>query len=141
LQRPELIQGGIDALNRPFVKLDIPGFSEPLTAFIDTGFNGSMILDEYQTEKIGLRIAKNHFIEAVLASQRPQTFWLCRGWISWMGREVFITALVVVETEAERLARRRPKREEDIVIGVELLLNCRLDIDFMARTVIITRLG
>jgi predicted aspartyl protease len=141
LQRPDLIKGDVDVLNRPFVKLDMRGFSEPLTAFIDTGFNGAMILDEYQAERIGLRIAQHHFVETMLASQRHQAFLLCKGFVTWMGEEVFVSALVIMETEAERLVRRRPKRVEDIVLGVELLLNCRLEIDFTTRSVTIARLA
>ena len=137
---PDVIHGGIDHLNRPFVKLSVIGFDDPLTAFIDTGFNGSMILDEYQAERMGLEITEQHSVSAVLASQRRETFLLCRGRVTWFGQEPFISAFVISETEEERSVRRRRKREEEIVIGVELLLGCRLEIDFATRSVTITRL-
>ncbi len=140
MQRPDRIQGGIDDLNCPFVKLDLAGFSEPITAFIDTGFNGSMIVDEYQAKMMGLQISRNYPITAVLASQKPETFFLCRGRIAWLGEQPSISAFVIWETEEERLARRRRKGGEEIVLGVELLLNCRLEIDFAARSVTIARL-
>jgi predicted aspartyl protease len=139
LPQPDVIRGGVDHLNRPFIKLNAAGFADPLTAFIDTGFNGSMILDEYQAARMGLEITKQHSISAVLASQRHETFLLCRGRISWFGEEPFVSAFVISETEEERLARRRRKQEEEIVLGVELLLGCKLEIDFTARTVIVTR--
>ncbi len=130
MQRPEIVKGGVDDLNRPFVKLTAKGFLDPLTAFIDTGFNGSMILDEDQAERMGLHITRNYPIAAILASQQAETFFLCRGRIGWLGEEPFISAFVIRETAAQRIERRRRKREEEIVLGVELLLNCSLEIDF-----------
>ncbi|MGV1013502.1 MAG: hypothetical protein ACOYB4_00875 [Methyloceanibacter sp.] len=140
MPQPEVIRGGIDHLNRPYVKLNATGFTDPLTAFIDTGFNGSLILDEYQAERMGLKITNQDLVSVILASHRPETFLLCRGRIDWLGEAPFISAFVISETEEERSARRRRKREEEIVIGVELLLGCRLAIDFAARSVTVTRL-
>jgi predicted aspartyl protease len=141
LPRPEVIHGSVDDLNRPFVKLSIAGFPAPVTAFIDTGFNESLIIDEYQAQRMGLEITSQHYVNALLASQRSEVFSLSRGRISWLGEEPFISPLVILETEQERLARRRSKKEEEVVLGVELLLNCKLDIDFAARSVLIARLG
>jgi predicted aspartyl protease len=135
-----VILGGVDDFNRPFVKLELIGFSEPLTAFIDTGFNGAIILDEYQAERTGFEISKLHTIRATLASEQVESFWLGQGRISWLGEEPFVSAYVLAETERQRRERRRRKRGEEIVLGVELLLNCRLEIDFPSRSVVITRL-
>jgi predicted aspartyl protease len=130
----------VDDRYRPFVKLNVAGFSDPVTALIDTGFNGAMIVDEYQATQMGLQIMRQHRISAVLASQQPEIFLLCRGRISWLGEQPFISAFVILETEQERLLRRRQTREEEIVLGVELLLNCTLEIDFAARSLTIARL-
>jgi predicted aspartyl protease len=137
----ETIRGGVDHLNRPFVRLGVTGFAEPVTAFIDTGFNGSLIVDEYQAQQMGFQVTKIHSITALLASQRSETFLLCRGRINWLGDEPFITALVISETETQRLERRRRKRNEEVVLGVELLINCKLEVDFVRRSVSITRLS
>jgi hypothetical protein len=50
----EVIEGSVDDLKRPLIRLELPGFSDPLVAFIDTGFNGSMIVDEAQAGKAGI---------------------------------------------------------------------------------------
>ena len=140
MPQPDSIRGSLDDLKRPFVKLSVSGFPEPATAFIDTGFNGSLIIDRYQAERMGLQITIQHSVSAVLASQQPEVFHLSRGRISWLGEEPFISPLVIRETEQERLARRRRKTQEEIILGVELLLNCKLEIDFQAKSVIVTRL-
>jgi predicted aspartyl protease len=140
LRQPDVIRGTLDDLNRPFVKLSVSGFPEPLTAFIDTGFNGSLILDQYQAEQMGLQIRSQHIVRTVLASERTEHFRLSSGRIDWLGEEPFVSPLVIWETEQERLARRRNKKDEEVVLGIELLLNCRLEIDFVARSVLITRL-
>jgi predicted aspartyl protease len=135
LPQPELIRGGVDDLGRPFLKLDVAGFPEPVTALIDTGFNGAMIVDEYQATQMGLQISRHHRVSALLASQQSETFLLSRGRIGWLGEQPFISAFVIVETERERVVRR-----QEIVLGVELMLNCRLEIDFVARSLTISRL-
>jgi predicted aspartyl protease len=65
LPQPDVIRGTLDDLNRPFVKLSVSGFPGPLTAFIDTGFNGSLILDQYQAEQVGLQIRSQHIVHRV----------------------------------------------------------------------------
>jgi hypothetical protein len=55
LPQHESIQGSIDDLNGPLVRLELPDFPDPLVAFIDTGFNGAMIVDEAQAAKLGFR--------------------------------------------------------------------------------------
>jgi hypothetical protein len=50
-----------------------------------------------------------------------------------------MTAYVLIETQDARRARIARKTEEEILIGTELLSGCRLEIDFPARKVLITR--
>ena len=78
MRQPDVIRGTLDDLNRPFVKLRVAGFPEPLTAFIDTGFNGSLILDQIQAEQMGLQIRSQHIVRTVLASERTEHFRLSR---------------------------------------------------------------
>jgi predicted aspartyl protease len=141
LPRLDVLHGTLDHLNRPYVKLALKGFPEPVKAFVDTGFNGSLIVDQDQAERMGLLVTKRHFVTAVLASQQPEPFYLSRDQIAWLGEEPFISPLIIQETERERLARLRRKREEEIVLAVELLIGCRLEIDFAARTVAIESLA
>jgi hypothetical protein len=74
-----------------------------------------------------------------LASQRNENFLRGRGSFLWLGERRTIVAYVLIETPGERRARNARKTEEEILIGTELLADCRLEIDFPARKVLITR--
>jgi hypothetical protein len=45
----------------------------------------------------------------------------------------------LIETPAERRSRVARKTEEEILIGTELLSGCRVELDFPARKVLITK--
>jgi hypothetical protein len=57
----------------------------------------------------------------------------------WLGERKTIIAYVLIETQGERRARNARKTEEEILIGTGLLSDCRLEIDFPARKVLISR--
>jgi predicted aspartyl protease len=138
LPRHDILEGSIDDLNRPLVRIELPGFTDPLVAFIDTGFNGAVLIDEPQANKLGFQIFKQQ-AQVRLASQREEIFLLGRGQIAWFGESKSITAYVLIETQGERRARIARKTEEEILIGTELLSDCRLEIDFPARRVLIAK--
>jgi hypothetical protein len=48
LPQHEILEGSVDDLNRPLVRIEATGFADPLVAFIDTGFNGAILIDETQ---------------------------------------------------------------------------------------------
>jgi len=141
LSRPEVLEGSIDDLNRPLVRIEAPGFHDPLVALIDTGFNGALIVDESQAARLGFRVSHSWRTSVRLASQREEDFLLGRGTFPWLGRHVPISAYVLIETSQARRARTARKTEEEILVGTELLSACRLDIDFPARRVLIERLA
>ena len=58
LPPPRILTGSIDDLNRPLVRIEARGFPDPLVAFIDTGFNGAVIIDEAQAAKWGLTLPR-----------------------------------------------------------------------------------
>jgi hypothetical protein len=37
------LEGSVDDLKRPLVRIETPGFTDPLIAFVDTGFNGALL--------------------------------------------------------------------------------------------------
>jgi hypothetical protein len=45
----------------------------------------------------------------------------------------------MIETQGERHARNARMTEEEILIGTDLLSDCRLEIDFPARKVLISK--
>lgn len=136
LPRRDLLEGSVDDLGRPLVRIDVPGFSDPLVGYIDTGFNGALIVDETQAKRLGFNIF-NQRTEVRLASQRREEFLLGRGEFPWLGRVRAITAYVLIEAPEERRARIARKTEEEILVGTELLSECQLEINFPARRVTI----
>jgi predicted aspartyl protease len=125
-------------LNRPLVRIDAPGFSGPLVAFVDTGFNAAIIVDLRQAQRLAFRVTKQQ-TDARLASQRDETFLLGRGRFPWFCEQIPITAYILIETQEALRSRTAPKTEEKILIGTELLAGCRVELDFPARTVLITK--
>jgi predicted aspartyl protease len=137
--QPYDLEGSVDDLKRPLVRIETPAFTDPLIAFVDTGFNGALLLDERQAARLGFSIARDTIRPVQLASQRNEDFMVGRGSFLWLGERRTITAHVMIETQGERRARNARKTEEEILIGTDLLSDCRLEIDFPARKVLISK--
>jgi predicted aspartyl protease len=135
----EDLGGSVDDVGQPMVRIKVLNYSDSVIAFIDTGFNGALLIDETQAQRMGLSIAPPRVTEQVrLASQRNERFLVARGDFLWFGERRKVTALVMAEPAQARSARRLRTVEEEILIGTELLKDCRLEIDFPKRTVRIT---
>jgi predicted aspartyl protease len=137
--QPYDLEGSVDDLNRPLVRIETPGFTDPLIAFVDTGFNGALLLDERQAARLGFSVVKDSATPVQLASRRNEDFMVGRGSLLWLGERRTITAYVMIETQHESRARNARKTEEEILIGTDLLSDCRLEIDFPARKVLISK--
>jgi clan AA aspartic protease len=85
-----------------------------LSAIIDTGYNGEVILSENKIEEMGLEFLGT--IDTELADGSIVELDLFRGRIKWFGRiqEVAVGA----------------SRSEDTLLGNLLLSDCQLDINF-----------
>jgi hypothetical protein len=59
----------------------------------------------------------------------------------WFGERKVTAAYIPIESRQERGARIARKTEEEILIGTELLSGCRLEIDFPARRVLVTKVA
>jgi hypothetical protein len=138
---PYDLEGSVDDLKRPLVRIETPGFTDPLIAFVDTGFNGALLIDETQAARLGFSVVRNSIAPVRLASQRHENFLRGRGSFLWFGERRAITAYVMIETQGERRARNARKTEEEILIGTDLLSDCRLEIDFPARKVLISKVA
>jgi hypothetical protein len=68
------LEGSVDDLKRPLVRIETPGFADPLVAFVDTGFNGALLLDERQAARLGFSVARDSIRPVQLASQRNEDF-------------------------------------------------------------------
>ena len=137
--QPYDLEGSVDDLKRPLVRIETPGFTDPLVAFLDTGFNGALLIDERQAARLGFSVERDSITPVQLASQRKEDFLVGRGSFIWLGERRTIIAYVLIETQGERRARNARKTEEEILIGTGLLSDCRLEIDFPARKVLISK--
>jgi predicted aspartyl protease len=135
------LEGSVDDLKRPLVRIETLGFADPLVAFVDTGFNGALLLDERQAARLGFSVVSNSATPVQLASRRQEDFMVGRGSFLWLGERRTITAYVMIEIQGERRARNARKTEEEILIGTDLLSDCRLEIDFPARKVLISKVA
>jgi predicted aspartyl protease len=133
------LEGSVDDRKRPLVRIETPGFTDPLLAFVDTGFNGALLLDEGQAARLGFSVVGDSIRPVQLASQRNEDFMVGQGSFLWLGERRTITAYILIETQDERRARNARKTEEEILIGTDLLSDCRLQIDFPARKVLISK--
>ena len=138
---PYDLEGSVDDLNRPLVRIETPGFTDPLVAFVDTGFNGALLIDERQAARLGFSVDRDSIRPVQLASQRNEDFMVGQGSFLWLGERRTILAHVLIETQGERRARNARETEEEILIGTDLLSDCRLQIDFPARKVLISKVA
>ena len=104
----------------PFVRLKLISAMDEeieLSAIIDTGYNGEVILSENKIQEMGLEFLGT--IDTELADGRIVELDLFRGRIKWFGRiqEVAVGA----------------SRSEDTLMGTLLLADCELDINFKDR--------
>jgi hypothetical protein len=88
---------------------------------------------------LGFSVAKDSITPVRLASQRNEDFLAGQGIFIWLGERRTILAHVLIEAQGERRARNARETEEEILIGTGLLSDCRLEIDFPARKVLISR--
>jgi predicted aspartyl protease len=119
----------------------VAGFSDSVIALIDTGFNGALLIDQSQAQKMGLLVRRNQMAKVRLASEKDETFYITTGAFHWFDELKYITAYVVIETNDNRRMRRQAKENEYILLGTELLGNCRLEVDFPARVTKITKMS
>jgi predicted aspartyl protease len=138
LQQYEILEGSIDDLKRPLVRIEARGFVDSLVAIVDTGFNGAIIVDAAQAIQLGFQVS-SQLARTQLATRREENFLLAHGRIFWLGEHVPVSALVLVDAPGSRPPRVARKARDEIIIGTELLANCRVNLDFPARKVLITR--
>jgi predicted aspartyl protease len=119
--------------------MDVAGFPDSIIVFIDTGFNGALIVDEAQARRMGLGVRRDQRADVRLASQKEESFYLGRGTFAWFDEAKETTAYVLIESEEQRSERLKGKENEEVLMGTELLLDCRLEIDFVLRKSLIAK--
>ena len=109
----------------PTAELEIMGSrgSMPITAIIDTGFDGYVCLPISIAVHLGLELVSQGSVE--LADGTVKTELLFSGAVQFLGER---RTVQIYLTDSE-----------DALIGTSLLADCRLLIDFQAGTVRLTR--
>jgi hypothetical protein len=77
--QPYDLEGSVDDRKRPLVRIETAGFTDPLVAVVDTGFNGAILVDETQAARPGFSVERDSITPVQLASQRKEDFLVGRG--------------------------------------------------------------
>lgn len=122
------VVGSVDDLGRPVVRIEVPD-RDGFLAVVDTGFNRSLLLLVAEAQAMGFVISAD--AETVeLGTAVKASVLRARGTIQWLGRSIHVEALV--SDEPMTVSGRDTARA---LIGTELLANCLVLVDFVARGV------
>jgi predicted aspartyl protease len=123
------IEGYFDGMGQPRVDLRVAGFTRPVSAVIDTGFNGAIRIHIEQAVAAGLEVVDAQIYLTIPTGERVK-FLLCDGEIDWFGEKISATMLV-------NIRRREPDdtQERSVLVGTELLSRCNISIDYCNRIV------
>ena len=120
--------GSVDDLGRPVVRIEVPD-RDGFLAVVDTGFNRSLLLLISEAQAMGFIVTED--AETVELGTAVKTKVLrARGIVRWLDRTIQVEALV--SDEPMPVSGRDTARA---LVGTELLANCPLLVDFVARGV------
>ena len=111
--QPYDLEGSVDDRKRPLVRIETPGFTDPLVAFVDTGFNGALLIDERQAARLGFSVARDSIDRYDWRASAMKISWLAEVASLWLGERKTIIAHVLIETQASdaRETHARPKKK------------------------------
>lgn len=125
------MDGWIDGRGQPVMSVRLAGLEDPYVALIDTGFNRELIIFEEHAVQACLSIRHSR-VPILLADGFRSEFLVSKGVVEWFGVEK-IVELFIIPGPAPRVGRWQ--------IGTQLLQDCRLEIDFLTRSVRLFRDG
>jgi hypothetical protein len=117
------IVGSIDGLGRPVVRIQVAGHDDIL-AIVDTGFNGSLMLESIEARQKGFVIDELTELVELGTTARVEVR-RATGTIDWLGRPTVVDALISDEPSrpgATDVARA--------LLGTALMSDCLLLVDF-----------
>lgn len=112
-----VMRGLVNPRGEPIVLLRIEGLE--LEVVVDTGFNGSLAVPQGRIP--GLRPTFTQYVSLADGTLKPVG--VASGKIHWCGVEKQVEITVLPSGEP--------------LLGTEMLVDCKLEIDFRARTVLI----
>ena len=128
----ELIEGHVDELGRPLVRIRVAGLADSVLGLVDTGFNGTILIPRSQANAAGFYIFDPKIWVQVAIGSNQRTL-MCDGTIEWFDRTIDVTMLVEIDDPHQQIVDGEPI----ILIGTELLANSTLNIDFAASKIVI----
>jgi hypothetical protein len=124
------IHGRLDDLGFPVIELSFVGGNSPLTAVLDTGFDGEPLLYYDDLLGTGLEPTVDRVVQGRLADGSEATLLGAPLVLDWFGERRSVRADLV---PAIRPTSARP------LIGCRLLRDSRLEIDFPRGTILVSR--
>ena len=124
------IEGHIDDQGMPLIDLQLIPSRSALTALLDTGFDGELLVYYDDLRRAGIEVAADRIVQARLADGSDATLLGAPLIIDWFGELRPVRADIV---PAIRPANARP------LVGCRLLRDSRLEIDFPRGTVLVSR--
>ena len=117
---PEM-RGRLDEHGQPVLDLRLAGGTNVLTALVDTGFDGDMLVHRDHLTGAGIDMLLSHVEFARLADGNEAVLYAVPSTIEWFGTSRAVTIHVLPSDAAA---------DEPILIGCRLLRDSRLEIDF-----------
>ena len=105
--QPYDLEGSVDDLNRPLVRIETSGFTDSLVAFVDTGFNGALLIDERQAARLGFSVAKESITQVRFDEN---TMWVALAAGRALGAPRLVSAVVARNACRTPAGRIEPSR-------------------------------
>jgi hypothetical protein len=131
----DAIEGYVDRLGRPVIWAKLPGLSDDCLCHIDTGCNVGLVISASVARDAGIAYEPDRIDSVALANRRVADFYKTRIAIEFLG-QLRRVSIVIPTSGAESPA---PPDAPAVLIGTELLADCRLEIDFRRRAVLVHR--
>jgi predicted aspartyl protease len=128
------MKGSVDGRGRPLLRLTVVGTSDEILATIDTGFNGELLVSQSDANALGIATS-GVFEDMVLGDGSEIEARKGRATIMWFGAPRSVAVFLTAETDVSR-----PVADEPVaLIGTRLLADDILEINFPAKTVVISQ--
>ena len=129
------MDGVIDHLRRPVVRVVMPPPSEGLLCLIDTGYNGFLLLEQSVALRFQFRMPNRISDQIVLGDGSIRVAEIARGRIIWFGSTLIVDAHVVPDARTVRYSP--PEHQIEGMIGTALLEGLHVFFDFQLHRVTI----
>ena len=124
------LNGSIDDLGRPLIRLQLPHGHDDLLVIVDTGFNGELMMSLAMAQSLGLSL-DDDLVPIELGTGAIERVYTSQIDVLWLDKELRVRALVSTSWPS-------PAPDAPVaLIGTRLLRPHLLLVDFDANTVAI----